>query len=75
LLAGLLLYNDTEQYGHSWMIRALVYGRAISSERSIFSLCCALATDSNRKKEPGIVSHPRRYYVLYYYPYGARGEA
>ena len=54
--AGLLLYNDTEQYGHSWMMRALVYGRAISPERSILPLCCAPATDGNRKKERGIVS-------------------
>ena len=45
LLAGLLLYNDTEQYGHSWMMRALVDGRAVSPERSILFLCCALTTE------------------------------
>ncbi len=38
------------------MIRALVYERAISPERRILPLCCAPATDGNRKKERGIVS-------------------
>ena len=41
---------------HSWMSRALGYGRASSPERCILSLCCAPATDGNRKKERGIVS-------------------
>ncbi len=56
LSAGLLLCNDTERCAHSWMIRALVYGRAISPEHSILPLCCAPATDGSRKKERGIVS-------------------
>ena len=53
---GLLLYNDSEQYEHGWMMQTLVYGHAISPERSILFLCCALATDGNREKERSIVS-------------------
>jgi hypothetical protein len=53
LFAGLLLCNDTEQYGHSWRMRALVDKRPISPERNLLLVCCVSATDGNRKKERG----------------------